>query len=59
MNLEGIGLKIGRTSRHLSTGDRGTRAVRVGSLEVGGERPCIIAGPCAVENRRQTLEIAC
>ena len=34
------------------------RAVRVGPVEVGGERPAVIAGPCAVESRSQTLEIA-
>ena len=34
------------------------RPVRVGNLEVGGKRPIIIAGPCAVESREQTLRIA-
>jgi 3-deoxy-7-phosphoheptulonate synthase len=46
-------LKVGREN-----GDRSTRVVRVGNVEIGGGRPCIIAGPCAVENREQTLEIA-
>lgn len=32
--------------------------VHVGQAEVGGAEPAIIAGPCAVESRQQTLEIA-
>ena len=32
--------------------------VRVGNAEIGGPEPMIIAGPCAVESREQTLEIA-
>lgn len=32
--------------------------VHVGDVEIGGERPVIMAGPCAVESREQTLEIA-
>ncbi len=32
--------------------------VRVGPVTVGGKRPTFIAGPCAVESREQTLEIA-
>ena len=40
-------------------GDPGlTRIVRVGDVEIGGARPVVIAGPCAVESREQTLEIA-
>jgi 3-deoxy-7-phosphoheptulonate synthase len=35
-----------------------TRIVRVGGVEFGGPRPAIIAGPCAVESREQTLEVA-
>ena len=35
-----------------------TRPVRVGAVSVGGRRPIVIAGPCAVESREQTLEIA-
>jgi 3-deoxy-7-phosphoheptulonate synthase len=35
-----------------------TRPVAVGSVAVGGTRPVVIAGPCAVESREQTLEIA-
>ncbi|HJQ25682.1 MAG TPA: 3-deoxy-7-phosphoheptulonate synthase [Blastocatellia bacterium] len=32
--------------------------VRVGGAEIGGPQPAIIAGPCAVESREQTMEIA-
>jgi 3-deoxy-7-phosphoheptulonate synthase len=35
-----------------------TRVVEVGGVRFGGERPVVIAGPCAVESRAQTLEIA-
>ena len=31
---------------------------RVGDVEVGGDRLIVIAGPCAVENEKQVLEIA-
>lgn len=35
-----------------------TRVVEVGEVRFGAERPVVIAGPCAVESREQTLEIA-
>jgi 3-deoxy-7-phosphoheptulonate synthase len=35
-----------------------TRRVEAGGVTFGGERPVIIAGPCAVESREQTLELA-
>ena len=35
-----------------------TRPVQVGRVRVGGKVPVIIAGPCAVESRAQTLEVA-
>ncbi len=39
--------------------ERGTtHTVRVGEAEIGGGRPTIIAGPCAVESYEQTLRIA-
>ncbi len=34
------------------------RVVDVAGVAVGGERPVIIAGPCAIESREQTLTIA-
>ena len=39
-------------------GESQTRVVEVGRVRFGGERPVVIAGPCAVETREQTLEIA-
>lgn len=36
----------------------GTRVVHVGGVPVGGAEPVIIAGPCAVETREQTLAVA-
>lgn len=35
-----------------------TRAVNVGTVQFGGARPVVIAGPCAVESREQTLAVA-
>ena len=38
--------------------DLRTRAVGVGPVAIGGPEPVIIAGPCAVESREQTLRVA-
>lgn len=35
-----------------------TRVVEVGRVRFGAGRPVVIAGPCAVESREQTLEVA-
>jgi len=35
-----------------------TRVVQVGPVCFGGARPVVIAGPCAVESREQTLAVA-
>ena len=32
--------------------------VQIGDVEVGGERIVVVAGPCAIETRKQTMEIA-
>ncbi|HUJ30876.1 MAG TPA: 3-deoxy-7-phosphoheptulonate synthase [Candidatus Acidoferrum sp.] len=47
-------------SRRTHPGAEGneTRVVQVGRVQFGGERPVVIAGPCSVENREQTLEVA-
>ena len=34
------------------------RTIKLGDVEIGGKRPIIVAGPCAVESREQVLEIA-
>lgn len=39
-------------------GDDKTRVVEVAGVRFGGDRPVVIAGPCAVESREQTLEVA-
>ena len=38
-------------------GETQTRIVQVGLVRFGAERPVVIAGPCAVESREQTLEV--
>ena len=43
---------------HPGLREGGTRIVEVGNVHFGASRPVIIAGPCAVESRSQTLEIA-
>ncbi len=35
-----------------------TRPMELGDVVIGGERPVVIAGPCAVESRKQLLETA-
>jgi 3-deoxy-7-phosphoheptulonate synthase len=35
-----------------------TRIVGVGRAQFGGDRPVVIAGPCAVESREQALDVA-
>jgi 3-deoxy-7-phosphoheptulonate synthase len=39
-------------------GETQTRVVAVGRARFGADRPVVIAGPCAVESREQTLEVA-
>jgi len=34
------------------------RVIRVGNLEIGGDEPIFIAGPCAIESKKQLLTIA-
>jgi len=43
---------VGRDLKHDNT------VVRVGTGEIGGPEPAVIAGPCAVESYDQTMEIA-
>ncbi len=37
---------------------RAPSTVRVGNVEIGGERPVLMAGPCVVEGRTELLEAA-
>lgn len=54
MNSSESVLKVSRDSQPGTS----KRIVKVGNVEFGGGRPVIIAGPCAVESRKQTIEIA-
>lgn len=45
-------------ANHPAFHEGGTRIVEVGTARFGASRPVVIAGPCAVESRMQTLEIA-
>ena len=53
-----------RISRQGEQGGQGTdtypqtRTITIGNVIIGGDKPIVIAGPCAVESREQTLEIA-
>ena len=51
-------MKVLRTSSPEWAAGRALRPVRVGDVAFGGDRPVVIAGPCAVESLEQTLEIA-
>ena len=51
-------LKVTRSSHPPFAAYPMTRPVRVGTVIVGGEAPVIVAGPCTVESREQTLAIA-
>jgi 3-deoxy-7-phosphoheptulonate synthase len=39
-------------------GDHRTRVVEVCGVRFGGDRPVVIAGPCAIESQEQTLDVA-
>jgi len=49
---------ISREYARMSEPDSDHRVVRVGNVEVGGDVPVFIAGPCAVESREQMFRIA-
>ncbi|HVO50255.1 MAG TPA: 3-deoxy-7-phosphoheptulonate synthase [Thermoanaerobaculia bacterium] len=50
-------LRVARSS-HPDYAPARTRTVTVAGVEVGGGAPVVIAGPCTVESRAQTLAIA-
>jgi 3-deoxy-7-phosphoheptulonate synthase len=50
--------RVARAGQAEWEGNLRTRVVRVGDVAVGGAEPVVIAGPCAVESRAQTLAIA-
>jgi len=45
-------------SRDYSEAHETNRLVKVGGLEIGGEKPIYIAGPCAIESKSQLFRIA-
>ena len=47
-----------RTGQPAWEGNLLTRVVTVGDVAVGGPDPVVIAGPCAVESRAQTIDLA-
>jgi len=56
---EGAPYRLVKRDMHADYRDsRRTREVSIGGVIVGGERPAVIAGPCAVESFDQTLAIA-
>jgi 3-deoxy-7-phosphoheptulonate synthase len=52
------GLKVSRNLRPGCEQALDTRPVTVGGVTIGGSEPVVMAGPCAVESRQQTLAIA-
>jgi len=49
---------ISREYAKLSEEEDERRVVRVGNIEIGGNEPVFIAGPCAVESKAQLFKIA-
>jgi 3-deoxy-7-phosphoheptulonate synthase len=58
MTLRLADLKVSRSSHPSFGSPPSTRPVRVGTEVIGGGAMAIIAGPCTVESREQTLGIA-
>jgi 3-deoxy-7-phosphoheptulonate synthase len=51
-------LRVTRSSHPEHAASLSTRPVIAGGVTLGGERPVVIAGPCTVESREQTISIA-
>ena len=49
---------IGREYNKITEGESEHRVIKVGNIEIGGDEPVFIAGPCAVESKKQLLRIA-
>ena len=49
---------ISREYNKITEGDTERRVIKVGNIEIGGDEPVFIAGPCAVESKEQLLRIA-
>jgi 3-deoxy-7-phosphoheptulonate synthase len=49
---------ISREYSELFEGKNESRIIKVGDVEVGGDEPVFIAGPCAIESKQQIFRIA-
>ncbi len=49
---------ISREYSKLFEGTSGSMVIPIGNLQIGGDEPVFIAGPCAVENKEQLFKIA-
>ena len=49
---------ISREYSKITEGENEHRVIKVGNIEIGGDEPVFIAGPCAVESKKQLLRIA-
>lgn len=49
---------ISREYGKLSDGSSRDRVIKVGKVNIGGDEPIFIAGPCAIESRQQLFRIA-
>lgn len=56
----GVSIRGSKFSMDLNLNQTGpsTQTVKVGSIEIGGPRFTVIAGPCSIESREQFLETA-
>ncbi|MBI2848252.1 MAG: 3-deoxy-7-phosphoheptulonate synthase, partial [Chloroflexi bacterium] len=49
---------INRDYNRLSESEEECPVIKIGSVEIGGDEPVFIAGPCAVESKKQLFRIA-
>ena len=49
---------ISREYNKIIEGEIEQRVIKVGNIRIGGDEPVFIAGPCAVESKKQLLRIA-
>jgi len=49
---------ISREYSKIIEGESEHRVIKVGNIEIGGDEPVFIAGPCAVESKKQLFRIA-
>jgi 3-deoxy-7-phosphoheptulonate synthase len=49
---------ISREYARMAEEETGNRIIKVGNVEIGGNEPVFIAGPCAIESKEQLFKIA-